>query len=620
MKLAATVATAVLLASPATTAPKRSGGSGVHDNKRDVDTTYPYTGPTVPVGDWVDQTVNGNGKGFPRLVEPPAVWPAFKRPTNNINVISLSYLQTGVNVHFQTPFGLTQKPTVHYGETVFLGKSATGTSKTYARTPSCSEVAVITQCSEFFHNVELTGLRAGTEYFYRIEASNGTTASKILRFKTALPAGARDSFTVGVLNDMGYTNAKGTHKQLSVAAQSGKLAFAWHGGDISYADDWYSDVLPCSPDWDVCYNGTHSSLPPGDSDPDYDLPLPEGEAPGQGSPYGGDISTIYESNWDLWQQWLNSVTNFIPYQVLPGNHEAACAEFDDGGWLTAYLNNNETNTTAPASEYLTYYSCPPTQRNFTAFQNRFEMNGDSLNGGRGNFWYSFDYGLAHFISFNGETDYAYSPEWPFIRDNKGKPGVPIESDTYPTDSGPFGYITNNEWSNNAAYEQINWIKADLAKVDRKKTPWVFAMSHRPMYSTEVSSYETYMRNAFEEIFIEGGVDAYIAGHIHWYERLWPISPGQIIDKSSVVGNNTYYTNPGKSMTHLINGAAGNIESHSTLNGAPISNVTNVLDYLHYGYGQLNVINSTAVKWSYIHGEDGTVLDQFHLLKRPSSLS
>jgi hypothetical protein len=37
--------------------------------KRDVDTRFPYTGPEVPIGDWVDATVNGNGKGFIRLVE-----------------------------------------------------------------------------------------------------------------------------------------------------------------------------------------------------------------------------------------------------------------------------------------------------------------------------------------------------------------------------------------------------------------------------------------------------------------------------------------------------------------------------------------------------------------------
>lgn len=69
---------------------------------RDVDTLYPYTGPSIPIGDWVDNTVNGiPGKGLPRLVEPPAVTPASKNATNNINVISLSYIPSGVNVHFQ---------------------------------------------------------------------------------------------------------------------------------------------------------------------------------------------------------------------------------------------------------------------------------------------------------------------------------------------------------------------------------------------------------------------------------------------------------------------------------------------------------------------------------------
>jgi hypothetical protein len=55
----------------------------------------------------------------------------------------------------------------------------------------------------------------------------------------------------------------------------------------------------------------------------------------------------------------------IPYQVLPGNHEAACAEFDGpGNILTAYLDDDKANSTANATD-LTYYSCPPSQRNFT---------------------------------------------------------------------------------------------------------------------------------------------------------------------------------------------------------------------------------------------------------------
>lgn len=99
---------------------------------RDVDTRFPYTGAAIPVGDFVDPTVNGNGKGFPRLVEPPAVVPSHKTPTNNINVIALSYVPDGINVHYQTPFGLGVAPTIKWG-TSRTGKrqTVTGLTTTY---------------------------------------------------------------------------------------------------------------------------------------------------------------------------------------------------------------------------------------------------------------------------------------------------------------------------------------------------------------------------------------------------------------------------------------------------------------------------------------------------------
>lgn len=92
---------------------------------------YPYTGPAVPVADWVDNTVNGNGKGFPRLVEPPAVKPATANPSNNVNVIALSYVPNGINVHYQTPFGLGEAPSVQWGESArHLNNTASGYSHT----------------------------------------------------------------------------------------------------------------------------------------------------------------------------------------------------------------------------------------------------------------------------------------------------------------------------------------------------------------------------------------------------------------------------------------------------------------------------------------------------------
>lgn len=182
-----------------------------------------------------------------------------------------------------------------------------------------------------------------------------------MSFSTALAAGDQKPFSMAVLNDMGYTNAGGTFQHLVQAVNEG-VAFAWHGGDLSYADDWYSGILPCESDWPVCYNGSSSQLPPGDFPTAYDTPLPPGEVANQGGPNGGDMSVLYESNWDLWQQWIGAVTNKVPYMVLPGNHEASCGEFDGpGNVLTSYLNLNEPNTTINKTD-LTYYSCPPSQR------------------------------------------------------------------------------------------------------------------------------------------------------------------------------------------------------------------------------------------------------------------
>lgn len=253
-------------------------------------------------------------------------------------------------------------------------------------------------------------------------------------------------------------------------------------------------------------------------------------------------------------------------------------------------------------------------RNFTAFQNRFRMPGPET-GGVGNFWYSFDYGLAHFISLDGETDFAYSPEWPFLRDLTSGETHPTESQTYVTDSGPFGTIENNEWKENSAYAQIQWLENDLANIDRTATPWVIAMSHRPMWSSASASYQENVRDAFQNLLLQYNVDAYLSGHIHWYERLYPLTASGAVDSQSVIDDNTYSTNPGVSMTHIINGAAGNIESHTTINPDNIQDITAVLNQYDYGFAQLTFNNASALTWQWIKGDGSGVGDEVTLWKQ-----
>lgn len=78
-------------------------------------------------------------------------------------------------------------------------------------------------------------------------------------------------------------------------------------------------------------------------------------------------------------------------------------------------------------------------------------------GGTGNFWYSFDYGMTHFVQFDTETDLGHG----LIAPDSPQGGT--------EDSGPFAL----------ANAQANWLAADLAKVDRAKTPWVVGMFNHP---------------------------------------------------------------------------------------------------------------------------------------------
>lgn len=114
--------------------------------------------------------------------------------------------------------------------------------------------------------------------------------------------------------------------------------------------------------------------------------------------------------------------------------------------------------------------------------------------------------------------------------------------------------------------------------------------------------------------LAGGVDVYFAGHAHWYERLYPIMANGSVDTAAVLGNGTYLAREGVSITHITNGAAGNIESHQTHSG-PLLPVTAVLDQMHYGFSKLQIFNASALQVQFIRGDGAGVGDQVTILKR-----
>jgi 3',5'-cyclic AMP phosphodiesterase CpdA len=101
---------------------------------------------------------------------------------------------------------------------------------------------------------------------------------------------------------------------------------------------------------------------------------------------------------------------------------------------------------------------------------------------QGEEWYSFDYGNIHVVALND------TPE--------------------ATGVGP---------------SQLGWLEADLAAVDREKTPWVIAMHHRSTYSCGGNhGSDLDLRAAWQPIFDEHEVDFVFSGHDHLYERSVPI--------------------------------------------------------------------------------------------------
>lgn len=70
------------------------------------------------------------------------------------------------------------------------------------------------------------------------------------------------------------------------------------------------------------------------------------------------------------------------------------------------------------------------------------------------------------------------------------------------------------------------------------------------------------------------------------------------------------------ITHIVNGQAGNIESHSELSSKQkVLNLTQVLNREDYGFTKLTVFNATTAKFEFIKGGDGSIGDYVTLVKQ-----
>lgn len=426
-----------------------------------------------------------------------------------------------------------------------------GTSSSALTSEACSVSSATYPTSRTYSNsVTLTGLQPATTYYYKIVSTNST----VEHFVSPRIAGDKSPFAISVVIDLGVYGADGftiqmdqtkrdtipsidpslNHTTISrLATNIDDYEFVLHPGDFAYADDWY--LKPKN-----LFDGVNA--------------------------YEAIIEQFYDQ--------LAPIAGRKPYMASPGNHEADCEEID----YTTFL-------------------CPAGQKNFTDFMNRFGQtmptafsstsanNTAAINANKAKmlakppFWYSFEYGMVHFVMFDTETDFANAPDGP-----GGSAGL---------NSGPFG----------TANQQIEFLKADLASVDRLVTPWVVVGGHRPWYSTGGGSSCGPCQAAFEPLLYKYGVDLAIFGHVHNSQRFRPAN-NSIADPNGM-------NNP-KSPMYIVAGGAGNIEGLSSVG----SNVSyNAFAYADdFSYAQVNFQDANHLQVEFIRSSTGAVLDRSVLYK------
>ena len=76
----------------------------------------------------------------------------------------------------------------------------------------------------------------------------------------------------------------------------------------------------------------------------------------------------------------------------------------------------------------------------------------------------------------------------------------------------------------AADPQYQWLASKLAGLDRVKTPWLVIQMHSSFYSTALphAMEAECMRQLYEPLFNDYGVDIVFSGHDHDYERAGPV--------------------------------------------------------------------------------------------------
>eukprot|EP01016_Furgasonia_blochmanni_P018940 TRINITY_DN21351_c0_g1_i2.p2 TRINITY_DN21351_c0_g1~~TRINITY_DN21351_c0_g1_i2.p2 ORF type:complete len:247 (+),score=61.09 TRINITY_DN21351_c0_g1_i2:397-1137(+) len=219
--------------------------------------------------------------------------------------------------------------------------------------------------------------------------------------------------------------------------------------------------------------------------------------------------------------------------------------------------------------------------NFSNFNSRVRM---PLYNEFQNHYYSFNFGNVHFLTIN--THYYYK-----INDDAHREAM------------------------------LRWVENDLIEATRdhnkRQRPWIIAMTHRPLYCSSLTHPDVQelhpLFQPFEDLFYKYNVDLFLAGHLHYYERMLPIYNYTLYSYQGRDNGGNNYMKNAKATVHIIDGISGN---HENIKEIPTPKFFSAYLSNTIGYGELTLFNDTCILYEHKNSQTGDVIDYLYLAKDP----
>eukprot|EP00039_Didymoeca_costata_P006653 m.92141 g.92141 ORF g.92141 m.92141 type:complete len:847 (-) comp13339_c0_seq3:19-2559(-) len=172
-------------------------------------------------------------------------------------------------------------------------------------------------------------------------------------------------------------------------------------------------------------------------------------------------------------------------------------------------------------------------------------------------------------------------------------------------------------------QQRQFMQTVFAAARKEQVSWLVVVVHRPLYSSFNSTDEQLrMREGFADLFEEYKVDFVLHGHVHSYERMYPVTGNYTVTSNATVNmnemrkdnnGNDVYVSPTKPI-YIVSGAAGNGESIDKFTGDTYNWTFSAFQSVDVGYSWLNVHNSTHAQVSFFSVSQNKTIDTAMIVK------